>query len=82
MAMSRSTPLRAEDLRAVESPWEVPGVTGPIGDDCAVVVPPAFAAVTSTRTERPSSSAVRTYVGSVAPSMGVQPPLPTQRSQA
>src|SRR5207248_2245845 len=80
-AKSRGAPRRAEGEKRVDASSDVPGVTGPIGGDCAVVAPPAFAAETSTRTEWPSSSLVRVYVESVAPSIGAKPPLPSQRSQ-
>ena len=59
----------ADEVSAVDS-------TGAVGVDSAVTVPPAFAAVTSTRSKNWRSSVTRVYVVPLAPSIVVQLPLP------
>ena len=57
-----------------------PGWATPVGADVAARAPPAFLAVTITRTERLTSAAVTTYVRFVAPAMLAQlPPFASQR---
>ena len=84
MNCSRSiTSLFGSETSLIEIVWPLgtpPFVTTPVGVDVDERAPSEFRAVTRTRSVRPMSSAVGTYVLAVAPPMSTQlPPTESQR---